>query len=524
MAFEALSHRHALSIGGFPQRWLPLVFLYDPDLPLFPVYYFHVLPCNWAAGQRPGYADRAFGYIESVNSTDGSDLLVNIVCNKDLGHPSGQAFLSPVTEAVRSRLGLSDPVVLSDIANAFTGPMSHANAVLAEIWHRVVSDAYGNCLPFGRLWDPVMGLTRFVASFYSPGGRKGELIQTHYFAVNLGEPVQSAGGIQTDFHLLPTFHELTDTSNPLNLFPRFRSLRDGVMRFHNRHSSLVPVGGMSLSRFNRLRGGTLNTDELLEIINHMPRSEREAATECFNAFDKGPMRTVVYFLVLADLMAGRLSPAALTSAQCGRLYSELKGTYQSPKTLQIYAQQAHGNVNAMPLDTWVETFLRWPLTLYPTQGRDIQPVFQNSSHIGKVERLIWTAAQARKVHSSACDDALWCTKFGTGGAKDPRGANPLACKICLASVRVVCPAYAKICDQPIMFNSGRTSQKQFRIDTSEGNNSDSNQSFVSCEGHSIYMNVRDEFSPVDDPTGFAPYPQSGHSGQILTVAQFVSLY
>jgi len=247
VAFEALSYRHVLSISGFPQRWLPLVFLYDPDLPLFPICYFHVLPTNWVAGQRPGYSDRAFGYVESVTPTDIGDLLVKIVCNKDLGHPSAQPFLSSVTEAVRARLGLSDPVVLPDIVNAFTGPMSNANAVLVEIWHRVVSDAYGNSLPFGNLWDPVMGLTRFVASFYSPGGRKGELIQTHYFAVNLGEPIQSAGGVQTDFHLLPTFYELTDTSNPLNLFPRFRSLRDAVLRFHGTHSTLVPVAGMSLS-------------------------------------------------------------------------------------------------------------------------------------------------------------------------------------------------------------------------------------------------------------------------------------
>ena len=524
MAFEALSYRHVLSISGFPQRWLPLVFLYDPDLPLFPICYFHVLPTNWVAGQRPGYSDRAFGYVESVTPTDIGDLLVKIVCNKDLGHPSAQPFLSSVTEAVRARLGLSDPVTLPDIVNAFTDPMSNANAVLVEIWHRVVSDAYGNSLPFGNLWDPVMGLTRFVASFYSPGGRKGELIQTHYFAVNLGEPIQSAGGVQTDFHLLPTFYELTDTSNPLNLFPRFRSLRDAVLRFHGAHSTLVPVAGMSLSRFNRLHGGSLNTAEVLEIFSHMPQSEREMATECFNAFDKGPLRTVVYLLILADLMAGRLSPATLTSDQCSRLYSELRGTYQSPKTVQIYAQQAHGNPNAMPLDTWVETFLRWPLTLYPTHGRDIRPVFQNSTHIGKVERLIWVAAQARKVHSSACDDAIWCTKFGAAGQQDPRGANPLACKICLASVRAACPAYARISNFPIVFNSARTTQNQFRIDTSQGNNTLTNQSFVSCEGHSIYWEIRDEFSPVDVPTGFAPYPQPGHAGQTMTVAQFVNLY
>jgi len=35
----------------------------------------------------------------------------------------------------------------------------------------------------------------------------------------------------------------------------------------------------------------------------------------------------------------------------------------------MYAQQAHGNPAAMPLDTWVETFLKWPLALYSSSGR-----------------------------------------------------------------------------------------------------------------------------------------------------------
>jgi len=523
MAFEALSYRHVLSISGFPQRWLPLVFLYDPDLPLFPICYFHVLRTDWIAEQRPGFSDRTFGYVESVTIADSGNLLVKIVCNKDLSHPSGQAFLSPVTEAVKARLGLSDPVVLADVANAFTGPMTHANAVLVEMWHRVVGDAYGNSLPFGSLWDPVMGLTRFVASFYSPGGRKGELIQTHYFAVNLGEPIQSAGGVQTDFHLLPTFCELTDMSNPLNLFPRYRSIREAVRIFHNAHCRVIPAAGITASSFTRLHGGSLATAEVLEVINHMPQAARDAAMEAFNAFDKGPGRTIVFMLLLADLIAGRLNPAGLTSVQCSRLYKELAGTYQSPKTIEIYAQQAHGNPNAMPLDTWVETFLKWPLTLYPAHGKNIGPVFQNSTGIGKVERLIWVAAQARKVHSTACDDALWCTKFGAAD-EGPRGANPLACRICLESIRNVCPAYSKISNFPIVFNAPRTVQEEFRITTSMGNNTSPNQKFVRCEGYSLYNEIVDEFSAQDVSTAFAPYPQGGHAGDSMTVAQFVSVY
>ena len=250
MAFEALSHRHVLEATDFPQRWLPLIFLYDPDLPLFPISYFHILPEDTGPDSRPGYSDRAFGYIEKVNATD-DQLEIHIICNKDLDHHQNQGYLTPVTEAVYGRLGLSDPVKLADVASGFTGPMSSANPVLVEIWHRVVTTSYGNRLPFGKLWDPVLGLARYVASWNS-SGRKGELIQTHYFTLRFGEPIQSAGGIpQTDFHLLPTFEELIDESNPLDLFPSYRSLCRASDCFGKQYFSRFSLDGLTLSRFNK---------------------------------------------------------------------------------------------------------------------------------------------------------------------------------------------------------------------------------------------------------------------------------
>jgi hypothetical protein len=178
----------------------------------------------------------------------------------------------------------------------------------------------------------------------------------------------------------------------------------------------------------------------------------------------------------------------------------------------------------MPLDIWAETFLKWPLALYPTGGRrNIPQLFTNSTNLGKLERLIWVTSQARKVHSSACDDAVWCTKYGAEAAGSPRGANPFACNICLASVRQVCPAYQQIAGRTVVFNT-RRAPNQFRVDTSAGNNTTPNQSFVRCTGFSIYENIADEFSPVDEPTGFAPYPQPGHVGTPLTVDQFIGLY
>jgi hypothetical protein len=65
MPFEALSYAITLQFANVPPEWSPLVFPFDPDLPLFPLLYYHVLASD-LDGHRPAQRDRAFGYIRSV--------------------------------------------------------------------------------------------------------------------------------------------------------------------------------------------------------------------------------------------------------------------------------------------------------------------------------------------------------------------------------------------------------------------------------------------------------------------------
>jgi hypothetical protein len=521
MSFESLSHRYIYRIQNFPERWLPLIHLYDADLPLFPIMYFHVLPDNFSSTSRPGPSDRAFGYIERLNLI-GTELEVHAVCNKDLSQPANSVFISGVTSALKNRLGFANPVTQADVSNAFSGNLSSANSVLSEIWHRVVTHAYGNILPFGELWDSVNGLSRWVASFYSPGGRKGELIQTHYFISRFGESIQSAGGIpQVDFYLMPTWEELTDSNNPLNLFPNYQSLVNATDQFHTLYCSQEAVADLYLSKFSKPFEGSLDTTQFNNLINRVHPVSHDSLIECFNAFDKGPLRTIIFLNMLYDIRHGALVPRNFTSSQCGLIYDKLKGFYQSSKVIEIYAQQCFGNTSAMPIDTWVQTFMAWPLAVYPIRGDKVSGIFNNSQNLGKVERLLWIAGQARKVHSSACDDALWCTKYSS--TRTPRGANPLACKICLSSIRSACPAFAAISQKPVSFNASRPAGG-FEIATSAGDNTTSNQRFIRCSGFSIYREIIDDFSPVDNPNGFLPFPQPGHSGEIMTVTQFIATY
>lgn len=527
MAFESLACRYQFELPDFPERWIPLIHLYDPDLPLFPIYYFHVLPEVLPRNHRPRDDERAFGYVEKVNISSVNTAEVTIVCNKDLSQSTNSAYRNLVLNEIKERFGIRNPVTAADVQAVFVPPLDESNRILPEIWERVVSNAYGNLLPFGRLWDPSFGLARFVASWNSQSGRKGELIQTHYFVSRFGARIQSSGQVpQVDFYLLPTIKELTNPNNPLVSFPKYSKLVRIAHNFQEHFCSTVHIDGITLSKFRNPFRGNFNTNGIMAVLRDtcIPQDCRELAIECFNAFGKGPQRTVIFLMLLDDLRKRRLDPSVLTSPQCGSIYDGLGGTYQSPKSIQIYAQQSFGNPSAMPFDTWMQTFFRWPLSVWPTERRrdKYQFIFSHSQNLGRVERLLWVTAQARKVHSSACNNALWCIKKSSN--EKPRGANPLSCNICLDAIRNVCPAFERIRNDTIVFNPQNPPDAGFTIATSAGDNTTPNQTFCYCRGHSIYSEILDDFSPADDPEGFGHFPTAQHRGMPITVEEFVRIY
>ncbi|NTW80046.1 MAG: hypothetical protein HGB32_07855 [Geobacteraceae bacterium] len=419
MSFETLSERHEFIVPNFPEDWLPLIHLYDPDLPLLPLLYFHEVDQDLPLGRRPGVRDRVFGYIHHINLENSGNLRVCLATNKNLSDKKNNSFRVVAEEAAKQRLGLVAPVTFKDIDDAFTKPLEGANSVLREIWYQVVNGSFGKALPFGRIWDPVLGLARLVASFYSKGGRKGELIQMHDFVSSFGAKIQTGAGFHADFYLLPSWSELKDVTNPLSNFPKYAALLAAADDFAKTYCEQIDLNGKKYSAFRIVKSGTngelykqLNTGVVIDLMSRL-RSSYLPLFNNYSAFNRGPLRSIISLLMLHDLRHGLWDPETLTITDSATMYSGLKNSYQSPKVIQLYAQQCFGANVVLPIDNWVQTLLCWPLGFHEASKKSWYKVlFDSCNRWGRVERLIWIASQARKVHSSVCADILWCIRYG----------------------------------------------------------------------------------------------------------------
>lgn len=552
MPFEALANTFSLDFSDVPPEWSPLFFPFDPDLPLFPLLYFHVL-ANDLDGQRPRFQDRAYGYIRSVRVDIGSrSLAAEIICNKDLNAPANAArFLEQVRLEVGHRLGVIDRVTIEDVLESFPEQSRFHSLVpvLREMWHHVADTGYGGRLPFGRLWDRVVGLARYFASFNSPsGGRKAEIIETHFFCTHFGERVAHSADVPAvEFHLCPTWEELVDISNPLALFPKFRDL---VQASHAVCALVffrpVDLGRWSYTGLVMPRGNRLDKTFYMDrFAAGVPQQHRMSLVNCFNSFNKGAPRATIFLMLLNDFRQitaprplphgsnhPRLDPERLSGADVADIALNMQKYYQSKKVVAIYTQQCHGNVHSLPIDTWIGAFLAYPLNVASYDAAagvsektaanrsSITALVSGAGRLGKVERLLWATAQARKIHSTICDDAFWCIKESE--EFKARGANPLACKACHPAIRSVCPAHKSILDFIVSFNRS-VRNADFDIVTSAGNNITPGQTFVRCVKRD---GVIDEDTPTDRAEAFnQQFPVSGHvDGAPMTVHEFIERY
>jgi transcriptional regulator of aromatic amino acid metabolism len=121
------------------------------------------------------------------------------------------------------------------------------------------------------------------------------------------------------------------------------------------------------------------------------------------------------------------------------------------KVIACYIQQAF-NMEAIPIDTWVECFIHHPLGHDTLTHKNLSPkgqrAFYNAfDNVAKLERIIWIVSQQNKTNKTELLNAMWCTRFGVQDNENIRGANPISCYKC--SLRKSCPGFSIIRDESV---------------------------------------------------------------------------
>ncbi|MEA3329936.1 MAG: hypothetical protein U9Q06_04295, partial [Nanoarchaeota archaeon] len=130
-----------------------------------------------------------------------------------------------------------------------------------------------------------------------------------------------------------------------------------------------------------------------------------------------------------------------------------------PKIWGCFLQQGFGKEEIIPIDNWVESIYSNPLAI-----RDNDEFLNSFYKLGKLERLFWLVAQARKTNMQIIFNSLWCIKYGTGAStsvesnsKILRGPNPLSCYKC--ELRTNCVGYKNIKEKTIILSNSNNLKK-----------------------------------------------------------------
>jgi hypothetical protein len=492
----ALKHIHTIHFVDVPLAWSTRFELFTPDLEQFPLMYVHSIT----------EMGRVYGFPISTRVIDvkgtSSTIEVKFLCNIPEGTDESD---SVIFEELSHRFGLANAVKTSQLNKICTGN-SRYQSVLEEVWKGRIDKVYGNMIPHGRIYDEVFGLVRFSASGVAPKlGKTSELRMTYWFMKDMGQPVELLDECEPfnfcEFYLLPTKSELR--RNDFSDFPNFDNLVQclkpfwdsefplrfklddldlanmDVIRSNLNQRNLPTKGNKKIDLWGRLQKNMLLEKAYIDAPEY--RSTPSGGDELPNKAKKFEERYQAMFHDEFDTLDHLRH---IFNRNCTRMYHfvwnlmtfiehgydnftdrndfkkillyhhERKGF--SSKVLACILQQCFG-YEAMPIDTWVKTFVIYAFGFDPTDDgkgdlslSNTLELYDNFTHLDKLEKIIWVSSMGNKTNKTEFEDILWCQRYGTvEGTDGPcRGANPLACTNC--SLRTSCIGFERISSGQMM--------------------------------------------------------------------------
>lgn len=441
-----------ITIKDVPVQWIPKVELYYPDLPQFPIMYIH-LKCG---------ENRIIACPVSVNyNLHGSfcDAIFTVLCNYDT---SNDIYISTLLHnEISDRIGIKNKIDLSTVVNS-----CHNNAeyesLFKDLW-TYVQRSYGSYIPYGRFYEEIYSIPRFVAAWQPKTGRQSEMRMLYNFMSAFGEEVSfPPDWAHLEYYIIPTYDDVQNKD--YSDFPIFHKLYHSMKLLFNEYFTITrTIAGVDFKVMPR--AWKQNKDDFITNVS-TPLLQRGIFTtedkfyseKLVDAFNRHAWRAA--YFISAFLNIENSDYHSWSKDFFKTFYdngSALKG--YSEKVIACFLQQGFGNSDVIPIDTWIETFYQFPLGI--SSKSDFYDSFDN---LGKLERVIWLASQSNKTNMRDFFDILWCQRYGVIGNSELRGINPIAC--CGCKLQSSCVGLSKITSKKVLVQNNITFEEIVSLDSS----------------------------------------------------------
>lgn len=428
---DPLSYECKILLEDIPSQWGQKFELYYPDLPGFPTVYVHFKKDD----------KRVYGFPITMNFIQNNDKSgtaeITFVSNVDLESESELKKLAK--KEIENRFGSSDKISWDDIKKSCKGEKQY-EVFFKELWD-IVSKMHGEYLPFGRFYEEIYSIIRFVSAWVPKTGRQSEMRMLYNFVSVYGEHIETKSKWEhLDFFLLPTYDDVR--SENFEEFPKFKMLFDAMKIIWEEEFTVKTefrrefIHSMRHAFPAKKECFMHDVTGRLQSEGKMNYNEKIQIDRLVDMFNRSPTRTS--FFIWSIMSITDTDYKSWSKEEFIEFYlNTSKGVGISPKVVACFLQQGFGKDEFIPIDTWVGAFHECALGI-----KEQEEFFQTFTALGKVERLIWIASQGNKTNIKAFFDTLWCTRFGNNGNKNLRGANPISCYEC--KLRRACPGYDQI--------------------------------------------------------------------------------
>ena len=436
-----LSYEHEFVLHDVPKQWISKFELYYPDLPGYPIIYVHLFH-----GEKRVYGFPATVSFEMGDST--CDVRLTFISNIDLDSDAGAA--EAVKAELEERFGISERIGKEDIRMMCKGDERYER-FFHELWN-YISRVNGEYVPYGRLYEETFSIVRFVSAFLPKTGRQSEMRMLYNFMSIFGERVEMPENWKfLHFFVIPTYDNIQEGN--MSEFPKFQKVYSAMRKiWESEFPKKIKLDGMEIRSMERAWPHTV--DKLMTEVLIPMRKRREITQDdvfllgrLVDAFNRHPGRTT--FFIWSIMSIGGIDYNEWDNDMFREFYIKTrklgptKTIGVSQKVVACFLQQGFGKREMIPIDTWVESFYKHALGI-----ESQEEFFDSFENMGKMERLIWVAAQSKKTNMVDFFDILWCIRYGDRGNKEMRGANPISCYEC--RLRTACPSYEKISGEKIL--------------------------------------------------------------------------